>query len=102
MFMQCFFQEYESLEVCAKILFQMELERGDRDADFGFQVEAELAEDTEREDEMCVFVSDTTKGGLAHKKGEWGLSLLCAEVLWASVWNISWEPFFVNCCTVMT
>jgi hypothetical protein len=32
-------------------------------------VEAELAEDTEQEDELCVFISDVNKGGPAAKQG---------------------------------
>ena len=48
----------------------MELVRGDKDPDFGFFVEAELAEDTEEEDELCAFISDVTKGALAHRKGK--------------------------------
>ncbi len=62
-------QEYEQLEVCPKVLFQLELSRGEKDRDFGLVVEAELAEDTDQEDELCVFISDVTKGGVAHKKG---------------------------------
>lgn len=63
-------QEYENIEVCPKILFQIELSKGEKDRDFGFAVEAELAEDTEQEDELCVFISDVIKGGLAHRKGQ--------------------------------
>ena len=39
------------------------------DEDFGFVVEAELADDADQEDELCIFISDVTKGGLAHRKG---------------------------------
>lgn len=38
--------------------------------DFGFQVEAELAEDAEQEDELCLFISDVTAGGIAAGKGQ--------------------------------
>ena len=64
------FQEFESIEIYPKILFQIDLIRGEKDPDFGFNVEAELAEDTEEEDELCAFISDVTKGGLAHRKGK--------------------------------
>ena len=64
------FQEYESIEICAKILFQMEIAKMDRDQDFGIQVEAELAEDAEQEDELCVFISEVVKSGLSHRKGQ--------------------------------
>ena len=72
--MDCFcasgLQEYETVEICQKILFQIELARGDKDRDFGFQVEAELAEDTEQEDELCVFISEVSKTGVAGRKGK--------------------------------
>ena len=32
-------------------------------------VEAELAEDAEQEDELCVFLSELNKQGLAMRKG---------------------------------
>lgn len=57
------------MEVCQKILFQIELIKTDRDLDYGMSVEAELAEDTEQEDELCVFISELTKHGLSHRKG---------------------------------
>ena len=57
--------------MCAKVLFQLELSRESAEQEFGMAVEAELAEDTEEEDELCVFISDILKGGLAHKKGRW-------------------------------
>ena len=69
-------QEYERIEICPKILFQIELVKADRDLEFGFEVEAELAEDAENEDELCVFISEIQKGGLAQKKGEWEGSII--------------------------
>ncbi len=62
-------QEYEHIEVCGKILFQIELLKSEKDADFGMAVEAELAEDADEEDELCVFISDLAKNGLALRKG---------------------------------
>ena len=62
--------EYETMEVCPKIMFQMEMVKSDRDHDFGIAVEAELAEDAEQEDELCVFISEVVKGGLGHRRGE--------------------------------
>lgn len=47
---------------------QVELVRTAKD--FGFQVEAELAEDAEQEDELCLFISDVTAGGIAAGKGQ--------------------------------
>ena len=55
--------------MCAKSIFQVELSRGERDHDLGISVEAELAEDAEQEDQLCVFVSEIVKGGVAFRKG---------------------------------
>lgn len=51
-------------------MFQIEMCKSDKDLEFGMQVEAELAEDTEQEDELCVFISEVNKGGLAQKRGQ--------------------------------
>ena len=59
------------VEVCAKVLFRLELNRTEKERDFGMSIEAELAEDTEQEDELCVFISDITKGGPAARKGQY-------------------------------
>ena len=50
-------------------MFRLELVHTDKERDFGMSVEAELAEDTEQEDELCVFISDVTKGGPAARQG---------------------------------
>ena len=47
----------------------MELVKTDRDRDFGFHPEAELADDMEKEDELRVFVGDLARGGLAYRNG---------------------------------
>ena len=62
-------QEFDAIEVCGKVLFQLEVVRESQEVEFGLSVEAELAEDTEEEDELCVFISDIVKGSVAHKKG---------------------------------
>ena len=36
----------------------------------GFIVEAELGDDAEREDQLCVFISEIVKGGLAYHQGK--------------------------------
>ena len=63
-------QDYEGVEIFQKIIFQVELLKTVRDHDFGLVAEAELADDAEQEDELCVFISEVTKGGLAHRKGD--------------------------------
>lgn len=56
--------------MCAKLLFQTELIRTCRDQEFGFSVEAKVADSSFQSDELCVFVSDVAKGGpVAQKKG---------------------------------
>ena len=62
-------EEYDSVEICAKSLFQIELRKPEKCKDFGLQIEAELAEDTEKEDELRVFISEVIKGGVAARKG---------------------------------
>ncbi|CAG5118110.1 unnamed protein product, partial [Candidula unifasciata] len=60
---------YDAIEVCQKCIFQMELTKPTKDGMFGFAVEAELAEDYDRDDELRVFVCDVTKDGVADKRG---------------------------------
>lgn len=62
------YQEFDSIELWPKILFQIELQQEVREG-FGLQVEAELAEDVEEEDQLRVFVSEVPRGGLAHRRG---------------------------------
>ncbi|XP_075751606.1 guanine nucleotide exchange factor still life isoform X4 [Rhipicephalus microplus] len=60
---------FESLEVCAKVLYQVGLSRSSLDQLFGFSVEAELVENTDHQDELCVYVSRVEEGSLAHQQG---------------------------------
>jgi len=59
-------QEFHAAEVCAKSLRRLMLSRGD-DEEFGFTIEAELAE--RREDELRVFVADVDLHGAACRCG---------------------------------
>lgn len=43
--------------------------------DVGFRVEAELADEVDLEDELCLFISEVAKTGLAAEKG-------CVGSLW--------------------
>ena len=63
--------------MCPKILFQIELTR-DATTDgtdvssvgaFGVSIEAELADDSEAEDELRVFIADVTRNGVAQRAG---------------------------------
>lgn len=64
-----YFQKYESIEVCQKSVFQLDLVKNECDTEFGFAVEAELAEDIERDDELRLYVSNVLHGGIAHRTG---------------------------------
>lgn len=63
-------QQYEVLEVCPKVLYQVELSRMSLDTLFGFSVEAELVENVEHQDELCVYVSRVEEGSQAHQQGK--------------------------------
>ncbi|GAB6032814.1 hypothetical protein CHUAL_012017 [Chamberlinius hualienensis] len=60
---------YGAMEVCAKILYQVELARSTLEQMWGFSVEAELIENTERHDELCVMVSRVEEKSLAMQQG---------------------------------
>lgn len=62
-------QLFEALEVCPKVLYQVELSRASLDQLFGFSVEAELSENSDHQDELCVYVSRVEEGSLAHNQG---------------------------------
>ncbi|KAK3097345.1 hypothetical protein FSP39_008828 [Pinctada imbricata] len=60
---------YESIEVCQKSVFQLQLVKSSADSEFGFAVEAELAEDYDREDDLRLYVSNVTAGSVAQRNG---------------------------------
>jgi len=60
---------HEVVEVRAKILYQVELERNTLDHMWGFSVEAELIENAERQDELCCYVSRVEDKGIAIQNG---------------------------------
>lgn len=51
-------------------MFHIELTKSVADPEFGFRVEAEIADHYERDDELQVYVSEIKPGGLAHRKGK--------------------------------
>lgn len=53
-----------------KVLYQVELVRTSVDHMWGFSVEAELIENTDRQDELCVWVSRVEDKGTAVLNGE--------------------------------
>ncbi|XP_076466563.1 protein still life, isoform SIF type 1-like isoform X2 [Babylonia areolata] len=60
---------YDAIEVCQKCMFQLELTKPTKDGMFGFAVEAELADDYDRDDELQVYVCEITPGGVAESRG---------------------------------
>ena len=60
---------HEVIEICAKILYQVELCRGNLDIMWGFSVEAELVENNERQDELCCYVSRVEERSVAITNG---------------------------------
>ncbi|KAL1138853.1 hypothetical protein AAG570_008915, partial [Ranatra chinensis] len=60
---------HEVVEVCAKILYQVELQRTTLEHMWGFSVEAELIENADRQDELCCYVSRVEDKSVAMQNG---------------------------------
>ncbi|KAJ4438056.1 hypothetical protein ANN_13995 [Periplaneta americana] len=60
---------HEIVEVCAKILYQVELQRTTLEQMWGFSVEAELIENADRQDELCCYVSRVEDKSVAMQNG---------------------------------
>ncbi|GFW20588.1 protein still life, isoform SIF type 1 [Trichonephila clavipes] len=60
---------YDEVEICAKVLYQVELLRCNLEVLFGFSVEAELIENADHQDELCVYVSRVEEGSQAYEQG---------------------------------
>ncbi|XP_071133546.1 protein still life, isoform SIF type 1-like isoform X4 [Mytilus edulis] len=61
--------KYESIEVCEKNVFQIDLVKSPNDTEFGFAVEAELAQSFERDDELRLYVSNVLPSSVAMQAG---------------------------------
>lgn len=61
---------HEVVEVCAKILYQVELSRSTLEQMWGFSVEAELVENADRQDELCCYVSRVEDKSVAMQNGK--------------------------------
>jgi len=61
---------HEIVEVCAKILYQVELQRNTLEQMWGFSVEAELIENSDRQDELCCYVSRVEDKSVAMQNGK--------------------------------
>ncbi|CAG9136207.1 unnamed protein product [Plutella xylostella] len=67
---ETYLHTHEVVEVCAKILYQVELQRNTLEQMWGFSVEAELIENAERQDELCCYVSRVEDKSVAMQNGE--------------------------------
>lgn len=61
---------HEIVEVCAKILYQVELQRTTLEQMWGFSVEAELIENADKQDELCCYVSRVEDKSVAMQNGK--------------------------------
>ena len=68
--LETYLQTHEVVEVCAKILYQVELCRDNLDIMWGFSVEAELVENSDRQDELCCYVSRVEERSVAIHNGK--------------------------------
>ncbi|CAH2107327.1 unnamed protein product [Euphydryas editha] len=66
---ETYLHTHEVVEVCAKILYQVELQRTTLEQMWGFSVEAELIENAERQDELCCYVSRVEDKSVAMQNG---------------------------------
>ncbi|XP_051174305.1 protein still life, isoform SIF type 1 isoform X2 [Leptopilina boulardi] len=66
---ETYLHTHEIVEVCAKILYQVELQRNTLDQMWGFSVEAELIENSDRQDELCCYVSRVEDKSVAMHNG---------------------------------
>ncbi|CAG0889931.1 unnamed protein product [Darwinula stevensoni] len=60
---------HEVVEICAKIIYQVDLSRNSLTQMWGFSVEAELVENSEKQDELCCYISRAEEGSLAMSNG---------------------------------
>ncbi|XP_017756918.1 PREDICTED: protein still life, isoform SIF type 1 isoform X2 [Eufriesea mexicana] len=66
---ETYLHTHEIVEVCAKILYQVELQRYTLEQMWGFSVEAELIENSDRQDELCCYVSRVEDKSVAMQNG---------------------------------
>merc|ERR1719500_699989 len=66
---ETYLSTHEVVEVCAKILYQVELARATLNTMWGFSVEAELVENNEKQDELCCYVSRVEDRSVAMENG---------------------------------
>lgn len=72
---------HELVEICGKALYQVELSRNNLEQMWGFSVEAELVENTERQDELCVFVSRVEDRSVAMNHGMCSLCIVVTTLI---------------------
>lgn len=72
------------MEVCQKHVYQVELNKAETSTDLGLKIEAELAEDCDKEDDLRVYVADVRSGSLADRKGKTKCCFLLIKI--SSIW----------------
>ena len=71
------------VEICAKILYQVELCRDNLDIMWGFSVEAELVENSDRQDELCCYVSRVEERSVAIHNGKYAAATQYISITYA-------------------
>ncbi|KAL5293086.1 TIAM1 family protein [Megaselia abdita] len=66
---ESYLHNHEFVEVCTKILYQVDLRRTALEQMWGFSVEAELIENSDRQDELCCYVSRVEDKSVAMQNG---------------------------------
>lgn len=85
---------HEVVEVCAKILYQVELQRSTLEQMWGFSVEAELIENADRQDELCCYVSRVEDKSVALQNGKHTGTKANKTVLAEFLnWKMCFHPF---------
>ena len=69
------YASHDIIEICAKTLYQLELNRINVDTMWGFSIEAELVENKDKQDELCCFVSRVEERSVASGNGMYSLHL---------------------------
>ncbi|XP_052239037.1 protein still life, isoform SIF type 1-like isoform X5 [Dreissena polymorpha] len=59
----------ELVEVCQKYMYRVELSKCEKHRDFGLKIEAELAEDFDKEDDLRIYVTEVRPSSLSDQKG---------------------------------
>ncbi|KAL3882118.1 hypothetical protein ACJMK2_028489, partial [Sinanodonta woodiana] len=59
----------EVVDICQKCIFQIQLTKSEAHVTYGIKIEAELAEDCERDDDLRIYIREVIPGSLAQSRG---------------------------------